>query len=58
MSRGKGWEKGQREPGAAARSKVQIGRVTKMSGLYGEEPLGGRAGSPWAGEFRVEDKEC
>lgn len=43
---GRGKEKGKRrEPGAAARRpKVQKGeQVTKMSGSYRKEPLGGRA---------------
>ena len=42
------------KPGAATRrTKVRKGRVTKMSGLYREEPLGERQTSFWAGEFRV-----
>jgi hypothetical protein len=30
------------------------GQVTKMSGLYGGEPLGEGQPSPWAGKFRAE----
>lgn len=40
------------EPGAAARRpKVQKGKITKMSGLHREKPLGGRTAHPlgWRG---------
>lgn len=54
---GRGGGTGERgEPGAAVkRLKVQSGWVTKMFGLYREEPLGEGQSSPWAGEFRVLD---
>ena len=32
--------------------------VSKMSGLYREEPLAERQTSPWAGNFRVWDRMC
>ena len=32
--------------------------VTKMSGLYREEPLGEGQPSPWAGKFRVGGRVC
>ena len=32
--------------------------VTKMSGLYREEPLGEGQPSPWAGKFRLEGSMC
>jgi hypothetical protein len=33
-------------------------QVTKMSGLYREEPLGEGQPSPYAGEFRIEGWVC
>lgn len=46
--------RGEREPSAAAKSaKIQKGWVTKMAGLYREEPMG--KGSPAPGlKFGVE----
>lgn len=43
--RGKGQERGEREPGVAARrAKIQKEQITKISGLSMEEPL--EKGSP------------
>ena len=47
--REKGRKRGRAEPGAAARKP----KVIKMSGLYGEEPMGEGQLNPWAREFRV-----
>lgn len=50
--KGKGWGEGRRYSRQKGKRLKKKGRaVTKVFGLYREEPLGRKKTNPWAGEF-------
>lgn len=52
------WDREEREETRRPKVQKEKGWVTKMSGLYWEEPLVEGQPSPWAREFRAEGGEC